>query len=80
MERGLARAHRDAHVSHLRALREMQGRTLRATARAAGISPGYLSVIENGKAAPSVRVLGRLARVLGLRERELARLLAPFLR
>jgi transcriptional regulator with XRE-family HTH domain len=58
------------HPSQLRTVREEQGRTLRATARAAGIDPAHLSRVERGQARLSFDAALRLARVLGLEECE----------
>lgn len=58
----------ESRVSRLRAARELQGHSLRATARAADIDPGQLSLIERGRRRPSVDQLLRLARVLELRD------------
>jgi Helix-turn-helix len=65
-----------AQIPPLRAVRIARGKGLRGTARAAGITASYLSLIERGKRQPTVEVLGRLAEVLELHE--LARLLAPY--
>jgi transcriptional regulator with XRE-family HTH domain len=60
----------------LRAVRQAQGKSLRSTARAAGIDPAHLSRVERGQKGLSVEALKRLADVLGLRD--LSRLLEPW--
>jgi transcriptional regulator with XRE-family HTH domain len=55
-------------VSRLRAVRESQRRSLESVADEAGITPGHLSRIERGQKQPSVDVLVRIGRVLGLRD------------
>lgn len=50
----------------LRAVRRNQRLSLRAVAEAAGITPGYLSLIERGAAVPSVVALEQIANVLGV--------------
>ncbi len=57
-------------TSPLRAVRQARGRSLRSTAREAGIDPAHLSRIERGLAQPSLPSLRRLAQVLGLVELE----------
>ena len=63
-------------VSHLRAVRQAQGLSLRETARRAEIDISHLSRIERGQASVSLEALARLAKVLGLRD--LSRLLEPY--
>jgi DNA-binding XRE family transcriptional regulator len=46
--------------------REHHGMTLRALAEAAGLDPGYLSQLENGKRAGPVATIKRLAAALKL--------------
>jgi hypothetical protein len=46
--------------------REHRGMTLRALAEAAGIDPGYLSQLENGKRAGPVATIKKLATALRL--------------
>lgn len=53
-------------AGRLRAVREVQRKSLRATARDAGVAPSYLSRVERGLQTPSIDVLMRLGRVLGL--------------
>lgn len=50
-----------------RAIREAQGYGLRELARETGIDPGHLSRIERGLITPSLPVLQRLGRALGLK-------------
>ncbi|MEM9249858.1 MAG: XRE family transcriptional regulator [Pseudomonadota bacterium] len=49
----------------LRARRQKADMTLQAVARAAGISAGYLSLIERDKSVPTLTTLDRIARALG---------------
>jgi transcriptional regulator with XRE-family HTH domain len=53
--------------ARLRAIREGQGKGLRATAREAKIDPANLSRIERGLQRPSLEALVRIGRALGLR-------------
>ena len=53
-----------------------RGKSLRETARLAGIDPAHLSRVERGQRNLSVEALARVAGVLGLTE--LATLLAPY--
>jgi transcriptional regulator with XRE-family HTH domain len=50
----------------LRERREQRGLSLRALARAVGVSPSMVSQIENGKANPSVGTLYAIVSALGL--------------
>lgn len=54
----------------LRSIREARGLSLRHVAREAKITPGHLSRIERGINQPSVAILQRVAKVLGLSELE----------
>jgi transcriptional regulator with XRE-family HTH domain len=57
------------HLKHrLRAVREAQGKGLRATARKAEIDPAYLSRIERGLQRPSLPVLLAILRELDLKD------------
>jgi transcriptional regulator with XRE-family HTH domain len=59
----------------LKAVRDMLGKSLKAIAEPAGISPAYLLKLEKGEvAAPSPHVLHRLAETLGVEYVELMRL------
>lgn len=50
----------------LRVLREKDGHSLSSLARAADMSLGYLSDLENGKRTPSAAITKRLARALNV--------------
>ena len=50
----------------IRLNRTWRGLTLDELAKAAGVSPAYLSRIECGKANPSLQVLNEIARALGV--------------
>ncbi|BBP84795.1 transcriptional regulator [Pseudomonas tohonis] len=52
--------------SQLQALREEQGQSLEQVARAVGISPVYLGLIESGEREPDAAIKRSLARVLGV--------------
>lgn len=59
----------------LKSVRDMLGKSLKAVADPAGISPAYLVKLEKGEVvAPSPHVLHRLAGVLGVEYLELMRL------
>lgn len=59
----------------LKSIREVAGRSLKAVAGPAGISPAYLMKLERGEvASPSPHVLHRLAAALGVEYVELMRL------
>ena len=59
----------DAHSGRrLRAVRESQRKSLADVAEPAGISAGFLSRVERGLKRPSVPVLMRIGRELGLRD------------
>lgn len=49
----------------LRALRQGKGLSAKETARRAGLSPSYLSRLENGHLSPTVTTLTRVAQALG---------------
>lgn len=57
----------------LRERRSELGQTLTELARAADLSPGYLSTIENGASVPSLPVLARLAHALDVSLAEVLR-------
>lgn len=60
--------------STLRQLRELSGRSLKAVAQPAGISPAYLVKLEHDEVqSPSPHVLHRLAEALGADYLELMR-------
>ncbi|GAW93138.1 helix-turn-helix domain-containing protein [Calderihabitans maritimus] len=63
--------------SYLRSLREERGYTLREFAEKAGISPAYLSQIENNQKTPSIKTLQKLARALNLDKEQLIVLTEP---
>ena len=50
----------------LSALRESQGMSLDALAKAVGISPAYLGLIESGERDPDAAIRRALARALGV--------------
>ena len=50
----------------LRTARQKSGMTLRELARKLGVSPSFLSQIENGKSQPSVATLYSMAQTLGV--------------
>lgn len=50
----------------LRVLREKDGHSLSSLARAADMSLGYLSDLENGKRRPSAAITKKLARALNV--------------
>ncbi|ROR74203.1 helix-turn-helix domain-containing protein [Bogoriella caseilytica] len=56
---------REVLGEQLRERRRDQGRTLTDTARAAGLSPQYLSEIERGRKEPSSEVVAAVAEALG---------------
>lgn len=49
------------------AVRREKGMTSEKLAYETDISKGYLSDVENGKKLPSIKVLARLAKVLGVK-------------
>ncbi len=53
-------------LSELSALREAKGLSRDELARAVGISPHYLGMIESGERQPDVAILRALAWVLGI--------------
>lgn len=57
--------HPDHLGPRLRASRMAAGLSLRETARQLGVSPSFVSQIENGKSQPSVGTLYSLSRLLG---------------
>lgn len=56
----------EAVCQRLRQARIEQGLTLEALAERSGFTKGYLSKIENGKKAPPIASLARIARAMGL--------------
>ncbi len=59
----------------LRSARDISGKSLKAIAEPAGISPAYLMKLERGEVvSPSPHVLHRLARELGVAYTDLMRL------
>jgi DNA-binding XRE family transcriptional regulator len=53
-------------LGKLKTLRESQGQSLEQLARAVGISPHYLGLIESGEREPDEAIKRSLARVLGV--------------
>ncbi len=62
---------RVAFGSHVRALREERGLSQEALAARGDFHWTYISEVERGKRAPSLDVIGRLARALGVTPSEL---------
>lgn len=52
--------------TRIRALREEMGLSLRALAKQASVSVGYLSKVEHGDSSPTVGMLAKLAGPLGV--------------
>lgn len=52
--------------SQLQALREAQGQSQEQLARAVGISPVYLGLIESGEREPDAAIKRSLAHILGI--------------
>lgn len=50
----------------IKELRERAGLTAKDLAKMAGLSPGYISLLERGLREPSAETLDRLAEVLGV--------------
>src|SRR5690242_14170115 len=61
----------------LREARTRAGLSLRAAARELGVSPSFVSQMENGKSQPSVATLYSLAQLLGVSVDELFAAEAP---
>ncbi|WP_342247276.1 helix-turn-helix domain-containing protein [Pseudomonas sp. OTU5201] len=59
---GLART----AIGQMKSLREAQGQSLEQLARAVGISPHYLGLIESGEREPDDAIKRGLARALGV--------------
>lgn len=57
--------------TNLKRLRKAKGYSQTALARESGVSVGYISLIERGKADPSILILNRLANGLDLSLKEL---------
>lgn len=68
------RSTREALGRTIQALRSRQGLKRRELAEAAGVSYAYLSEIENGKKAPSTKVIAALAAALEMPAHDLLRL------
>jgi transcriptional regulator with XRE-family HTH domain len=59
------------NTESFRRLRADRGLSVRALARAAGVSTETVYSVEHGKRQPSVRTLGKLAAALGVSIQEL---------
>lgn len=55
----------------VRKVRKQRGLTQEKLAELAGIDYSYLNLIENGKRNPSLKVIAKLSRVLGVRLEDL---------
>jgi transcriptional regulator with XRE-family HTH domain len=66
LSRGSAKF-RDALAKKLRVLRQRRGMTQERLAFLARLHPTYISILENGRKSPTVDVLYRIARTLGVR-------------
>ncbi|WP_028628227.1 helix-turn-helix domain-containing protein [Metapseudomonas resinovorans] len=53
-------------IGQMKSLREAQGQSLEQLARAVGISPHYLGLIERGEREPDEAIKRGLARALGV--------------
>ncbi|WP_329560705.1 cupin domain-containing protein [Kitasatospora sp. NBC_01266] len=68
----------DSHVgARVRDYRQMRRLTLRALGEAAGVSPSFLSQLENGRTEASVSSLRRIALALGIAVADLFETRAP---
>lgn len=54
----------------VRLMRERSGLSARALSSAAGLSPAYVNKVESGQLEPSFRAFARIARQLGMSQRE----------
>ena len=66
LSRGSAKL-RHALGKELRILRQRRGLTQERLASQALLHPTYISMLENGRKSPTVDVLERIARVLGIK-------------
>lgn len=57
----------------VRKLRKQKGLTQEKLAEAARIDYSYLNLIENGKRNPSLKVMAKVARMLGVRLEDMVR-------
>ena len=73
-------AQKAAQPSPIRVAREAMGLTRAKTAEQAGISPGYLKVVERGDARPSRETCEKLAPVLNVPLQQLLAAYHPALR
>lgn len=53
---------------NVRKYRELKGWTLRELARRSGVAPSTISDIENERWVPTIRILSKLAKALGISE------------
>lgn len=58
-------------VIKLKSIRIRQGLTIRDLAAASGVSKTYISEIERGEKIPTIEILCKLARAMGVRCEEL---------
>jgi len=66
VENEKAPSNHDAHVGgRIRAMRRVKGISARELADKAGISPGYLSRLENDKVSPTVAMVTRVVQAMG---------------
>ena len=63
---GSYEAVRDKLAARIRELRKAQGLSQEKLAHEAGCHPTYVSMLERGKVNPSLKVLTRIADVLGV--------------
>lgn len=57
----------------VRKVRKQRGLTQEKLAELAGIDYSYVNLIENGKRNPSLKVMAKLSRILGVRLEDLLR-------
>lgn len=55
----------------IRLLRERAGLSARQLSAAAGLSPAYVNKVESGQIEPSFRAFAKIARQLGMTQREI---------
>lgn len=65
-------------MTQLRHYRERLGMTLKSVARAVPCSSGWLSRIEARQQTPSLAVIARLSKILGLSDGEIADIVRSF--
>ena len=65
IQKGLYHMNSENYGTHIKHIRQKMGLTQNQVAEALGVTPGYISNVENNRTAMSLRILTYYARLIG---------------